>query len=79
MKKLFSFITVCVFSAVISTSVVMDVPMDAGFLCTKPAMLNAAIKARPCRKYNDQHTFIHIQDKCRLVLRTVTASLILNP
>jgi len=56
----------------------MDVPVDAGFLCTKPAMLNAVTKARPCRKNHDQYPFFHPQCKGRLFPRAITATLILN-
>jgi len=56
----------------------MDVPVDAGFLCTKPSMLKAVTKARPYRKNHDQHPFFHPQCKGRLFLRATTATLILN-
>jgi hypothetical protein len=59
MKKLRNFTTVCSFIDFLSTSAIMDVLVDAGFLCTKAAMLNAAIKARPCRMNHDQYPFIH--------------------
>jgi len=54
------------------------VPVNAGFLRTKAAMLNAVIKARPCRKNHYQYPLFHPQCKGKLFLRAVTATFILN-